>query len=123
MDTETSRYEGMLREWVLGKLARTFKEPTGSLKHPFIDPGGGYEGNLWDWDSFWGVYGTLNLLDRNGALNGVQAVAGRPWIAYAEGNIGSRLRISAPGPCASWGVIWRRPVRSTNTTTRSPANR
>ncbi|MFZ4780084.1 MAG: trehalase / alfa-L-rhamnosidase / mannosyl oligosaccharide glucosidase, partial [Terrimicrobiaceae bacterium] len=87
MTTEMIRYEAMLREWVLGKLARTCREPTGGLQFPFIDPGGGYEGNLWDWDSFWSVYGTLNLLDRNGALNGVQAVAGRPWIAYAEGNI------------------------------------
>ena len=87
MDTETSSYEEMLRDWVLGRLARTFREPAGCLKHPFVDPGGGYEGNLWDWDSFWSVYGALNLLDRNGALNGVQTVAGRPWIAYAEGNI------------------------------------
>jgi hypothetical protein len=46
MTGETSRYEGMLREWVLGKLGRTFKEPAGRLTFPFIDPGGGYEGNL-----------------------------------------------------------------------------
>jgi putative isomerase len=54
----SARYETMLREWAMGKLGRTFKEPAGRLKFPFVDPGGGYEGNLWDWDSFWAVYGT-----------------------------------------------------------------
>ncbi|MDP6631514.1 MAG: trehalase family glycosidase [Kiritimatiellia bacterium] len=86
-DTEMSRYEGIIREWVMGKLARTCREPAGCLKYPFVDPGGGYEGNLWDWDSFWSVYGMLNLLDKDGALNGVKTVADRPWSEYAEGNI------------------------------------
>jgi putative isomerase len=88
MTTETLRYESMVREWVLGKLGRTFKEPAGSLKFPFVDPGGGYEGNLWDWDSFWAVYATLNLLDKDGCLAGrSKANTGRRWLDYAEGNI------------------------------------
>lgn len=87
MHAESAHYEQRLRDWVLKQLAGTFKEPVGCLKHPFIDPGGGYEGNLWDWDSFWAVYGTLNLLDESGSLGGRNPDSGRSWIEYAEGNV------------------------------------
>ena len=28
------------------------KKPIGELQFPFLDPGSGYEGDLWDWDSY-----------------------------------------------------------------------
>ena len=28
-----------------------------------IDPGSVYDGNVWDWDTYWSVYGFLNLAD------------------------------------------------------------
>lgn len=32
---------------------KMFRDPTGALKHPYVDPGGYYGMNLWDWDSYW----------------------------------------------------------------------
>jgi len=65
----------------------TLKEPVGCLKRPFIDPGSVYDGNLWDWDSFWAEYGLLNLLDADGKVGGRQPVSGRSWLDYARGGV------------------------------------
>lgn len=81
------RHEALLREWLGEQLAGTLKEPTGCLKYPFIDPGSVYDGNLWDWDSFWAVYGILNVLDADGSFRGRVPASGRSWLDYAEGNI------------------------------------
>ncbi len=35
------------------------RDPAGSLKHPFLVPGGSYTDQLWDWDSFWITKGLL----------------------------------------------------------------
>lgn len=87
MSEKTEHYESLLRGWVKERLAVTLKEPVGCLKHPFVDPGSVYDGNLWDWDSFWAVYGILNLLDEDGSYGGLHPSSGRRWTDYAEGNI------------------------------------
>lgn len=40
-------------EVIRRNLQSIFREPEGLLKHPYVDPGGVYGKNLWDWDSFW----------------------------------------------------------------------
>lgn len=37
-----------------------FKEPREFIRYPFIDPGSVYDGNVWDWDTYWSVYGLIN---------------------------------------------------------------
>lgn len=54
-------YEQQLRAYVLERADALCKPPRSFIKYPFIDPGSAYEGNVWDWDTFWSVYGLLNL--------------------------------------------------------------
>lgn len=61
--SEASRKERGLRDYFLASIPLVLKEAAGVLKHPFIDPGSIYRGNLWDWDSFWASYGILNLTE------------------------------------------------------------
>jgi putative isomerase len=87
MNSDYESRLALIRRWMAEQLPHTLKEPVGCLRHPFIDPGSIYDGNLWDWDSFWAVYGILNLLDADGKLDGAPTPSGRPWIEYAEGNV------------------------------------
>jgi putative isomerase len=41
-----------------------FHAPEGCLHHPYVDPGGPYAKNLWDWDSFWVITGLFTLARR-----------------------------------------------------------
>jgi putative isomerase len=56
-------YAKAIGEYLLKKCNRVLKEPQGVLKHPFIDPGEGYGGNLWDWDSYWTAYALIQAFD------------------------------------------------------------
>jgi putative isomerase len=49
---------------VLENITNTFHEPDGILKHPYLDPGGVYSKNLWDWDSFWTFKGLIGIADK-----------------------------------------------------------
>ena len=60
-------YEDVLRAHVLSKVEGTLKKPNRMMRHPFIDPGSVYEGNLWDWDSYWASYALLSILDASDA--------------------------------------------------------
>ena len=46
---------------VTAHIERTFRAclnaPAGGLQHPFIDPGEGYRGILWDWDAYFCLVG------------------------------------------------------------------
>ncbi len=55
MKNETKYYNDILK-YVKNNVDRVFKPASDRFKYPFIDPGSVYEGNLWDWDSFWTVY-------------------------------------------------------------------
>lgn len=33
------------------------------IRDPFIDPGSVYDGNVWDWDTFWVTYGLIHMAD------------------------------------------------------------
>ncbi len=41
-----------IKEYFLRNAYRVLKKPIGELQYPFLDPGSGYEGDLWDWDSY-----------------------------------------------------------------------
>ncbi len=40
------------------------KKPVGFIKYPFTDPGSVYDGNVWDWDTYWCSYGLLPIRDK-----------------------------------------------------------
>lgn len=52
-----------IRDFVKSNVESILKSPRKFIKYPFIDPGSVYDGNVWDWDTYWSVYGLLNLLD------------------------------------------------------------
>lgn len=76
--------EPTLRGFLETHWERTLKQPQAALKFPFVDPGSVYGGNLWDWDSFWAVYGLFSLLDGNPELKrrGTELV-----LDHARGNV------------------------------------
>lgn len=51
-------YEG-IKAYIARNVDRVFKSPGKRFKYPFIDPGSIYDGNLWDWDTFWTVYALM----------------------------------------------------------------
>ncbi len=83
MSDKIKHYEQLLRKYILSHVDTILKEPVHYLKHPFVDPGSIYDGNLWDWDSFWAVYAIFNLTDESEAG---QASKER-YIRHAKGNI------------------------------------
>lgn len=55
--------ENPIRNYIEENLPKVLKEPVKFIKYPFIDPGSVYDGNVWDWDTYWSVYGLLNMMD------------------------------------------------------------
>ncbi len=84
LDRTSERHEKALRAFIGENLSRVLKAPKACLKYPFIDPGSIYDGNLWDWDSFWAVYGSLAFL---GADPAAKAALGARILEHAEGNV------------------------------------
>ncbi len=62
-DQMRQQYIDRLRAFFHENTPRVLKQPKAALKHPFIDPGSVYDGNLWDWDSFWSAYALFNATD------------------------------------------------------------
>lgn len=64
MDKEKiMHYDNILRKYVMDHTDDVLKNPRSFIHYPFIDPGSVYDGNVWDWDTFWSVYGFLNLAE------------------------------------------------------------
>lgn len=63
MDRDSIRYAKMIKDYVVGQVDTLLKEPHAFIRYPFIDPGSVYDGNVWDWDTYWSVYGLLGLMD------------------------------------------------------------
>lgn len=78
MSEAFEHYEQLLRAYIGEKADTILKAPAHYLKHPFVDPGSIYDGNLWDWDSFWAVYALLNMAEDENRDR---------YIAHAKGNI------------------------------------
>lgn len=77
------RHEAALRQFILSQVDTILKEPVHYLKHPFVDPGSIYDGNLWDWDSFWAVYALFNIAEEGG----VDEATREKYIRHARGNV------------------------------------
>ncbi|MDY3918737.1 MAG: trehalase family glycosidase [Candidatus Limivivens sp.] len=56
-------YAENLRNYIKEKVPALLKEPRSFIHYPFIDPGSVYDGNVWDWDTYWSVYGLLGMMD------------------------------------------------------------
>ncbi len=56
MDEVSTQYLNEIIAYIKEKSPRVFKAAGTRFPYPFIDPGSIYEGNLWDWDTFWTVY-------------------------------------------------------------------
>jgi len=59
-----------------------FHEPSGCLKHPYLDPGGPYSKTLWDWDSFWAATALLGISEVTGDKQFQERV-----LYYAKGSL------------------------------------
>ena len=62
-DQTVTRYMEEIRSFVKEHTGDVLKQPRSFIRFPFIDPGSIYDGNVWDWDTYWSVYGFLNLLE------------------------------------------------------------
>jgi len=83
MDTEkTEKYRSRLEQYVLDNINCLLKEPRSFIRYPFIDPGSVYDGNVWDWDTYWSVYGLLPLLDKIDDISVKSRV-----LEHAKGNV------------------------------------
>lgn len=52
-------YADEIRQFVMEHTEDVLKNPRSFIRYPFIDPGSVYDGNVWDWDTYWSVYGFL----------------------------------------------------------------
>ncbi len=56
-------YEQLIKNYMLKNVETVLKEPHSFIRYPFIDPGSVYDGNVWDWDTYWSVYGLLGIME------------------------------------------------------------
>lgn len=63
MDQKSMEYAKKIKDYVICHVEEILKEPHGFIRYPFIDPGSVYDGNVWDWDTYWSVYGLLGMMD------------------------------------------------------------
>lgn len=56
-------YEKRIREYVKVHVDGILKNPREFIRYPFIDPGSIYDGNVWDWDTFWSVYALFGMFE------------------------------------------------------------
>ena len=50
-----------LETYIQEHVETLLKQPHSFIHYPFIDPGSVYDGNVWDWDTFWSVYGLFSV--------------------------------------------------------------
>lgn len=64
MESEQKQiYIDKIKEYLKQNITNILKEPREFIRYPFIDPGSVYNGNVWDWDTYWSVYGLFSLFD------------------------------------------------------------
>ena len=49
-----------IKQYFSERAKNVLKKPVGELAFPFLDPGSGYEGDLWDWDSYFTAKALIN---------------------------------------------------------------
>lgn len=63
METQSLLYRDAVSEFVQRNLNGVLKQPRSFIRYPFVDPGSVYNGNVWDWDTFWSVYGLFGMAE------------------------------------------------------------
>lgn len=78
-------------EYLEANIDKVLKQPRSFIHYPFIDPGSVYDGNVWDWDTYWCVYGLLPIADRlrGGTLR-------ETIVRHAKGNVQNFLDWEQP---------------------------
>jgi len=56
-------YCRLIKDYIKENVYKLLKEPRSFIRYPFIDPGSVYDGNVWDWDTYWSVYGLFSMLN------------------------------------------------------------
>lgn len=64
MEKKYYEYGKLIFDYIEENANTVLKKPVSFIKYPFIDPGSVYKGNVWDWDTFWSVYGFLPLSEQ-----------------------------------------------------------
>ena len=82
----------LIGRYIREKCPRVFKRPGKRFPHPFIDPGSIYDGNLWDWDTFWTVYALSAFAKTEYAEPGFS----EKLLAHARGNVENFLAFQLP---------------------------
>jgi putative isomerase len=74
-------YRHAVSAFVRKNLEGVLKQPRSFIRYPFIDPGSVYDGNVWDWDTFWSVYGLFGMADELTEAQNARV------LTHAKGNI------------------------------------
>ena len=80
MEDNLTQISAYLEERIPG----AFKNPGKRFPYPFIDPGSIYDGNLWDWDTYWTVYGLIAYCNTHPKG---EAAFRKKLIVHAKGNV------------------------------------
>ncbi len=83
----SSKYAEQLYSYFNDNLSGMLKKPNTCLRYPFVDPGSIYDGNLWDWDSFWAVYSLFAISGRDSGSNPEAQGKKALILQHAKGNI------------------------------------
>lgn len=78
----------IVKNYVRSHATDMLKEGDGVFRYPFIDPGAGYENNLWDWDSYWSavaLFGYCEYFKNDGDFD--YESAKRRVLRHAKGNL------------------------------------
>lgn len=84
-------YGKIIFDYVEKNVEKVLKQPRSFIRYPFIDPGSVYDGNVWDWDTYWSVYGLLNLADRFADKSLKERI-----IEHAKGNVRNFMNHQLP---------------------------
>ena len=82
MEEKYLNYYQNIEKYVMDRVEGILKEPHSFIHYPFIDPGSVYDGNVWDWDSYWSVYGLLPIAAKQGNKAFLDRV-----VEHAKGNV------------------------------------
>ncbi len=91
-EEQYGQYLNAIKEYIRERSPRVFKAPTERFDYPFIDPGSIYDGNLWDWDSFWTVYALMGFAKSGAAEKGFE----QRLVESAKGGVLNFLKFELP---------------------------
>ncbi len=79
-----------VHDFICGQVPTMLKEPRAFIRYPFVDPGSVYDGNVWDWDTYWSVYGLLSI------AGDLPPALCEQVITHAKGNIANFMDHQLP---------------------------